>query len=197
MDQLAAFLLAGLALTGSPGPANLSLAALGGAYGARRSLPFQAGAVLGMLLIMALTGSGVAALLLALPGVRGAALVLGAGYLLWLAWRLASAPVGPAAVGRLRPPSLIGGCLMQLANPKAYGAMAALFSGYRLRPDAPAADLLWKAALLLGLILAVTTLWLHLGGLLRRLAARPRRQRAINVAFALLLLASALPALPL
>lgn len=196
MEPLPAFLLAALALTGSPGPANLSLAALGGAYGPRRSRPFQAGAVLGMLLVMALTGSGVAALLFAIPSVRVAATLLGAAYLLWLAWRLASAPVGPAPTATLRPPSLAGGCLMQLANPKAYAATAALFSGFTLQPDAPGLDLLWKILLLLATILAVTSLWLRLGGLLRRLAGRPRWQRAVNVAFALLLLASSLLALP-
>lgn len=196
MDQLGAFLLAGLALTGSPGPANLALAALGSAYGTRRSLPFQAGAVLGMALIMGFTGSGLAALLFALPGARVLAVALGAGYLLWLAWRLASAPVGAATAGAVRPPSLLGGCLMQLANPKAYAAVAALFSGFALVPGRPGLDLLWKALLLLAQIVAVTSLWLRLGGLLRRLAARPRWQRAVNVALAALLLASTLLALP-
>ena len=38
MKDLPGFLLAGIALTGSPGPATLGLAAAGAAFGVRRSL---------------------------------------------------------------------------------------------------------------------------------------------------------------
>ncbi len=190
MHDLAAFLLAGLALTGSPGPANLSLAAMGASFGARRSRAYQAGAVLGMLLIMLVTASGLAALLLTLPGVRLAAGLLGCGYILWLAWRIATAPPRSAAPAASRPPSLPGGLLLQLANPKAYAAMAALFSGFTLRPEAPLQDAGWKICLLLAEIALVTTLWLQLGAQLARLAARPGIDRAIKLCFALSLVAA-------
>lgn len=199
MNDLLPFLLAGLALTGSPGPANLSLAAMGAAFGARRSLAYQAGAVFGMLAIMLATASGVAALLLALPGVREVAIGLAAAYILWLAWKIGSAPprtAGAAAPGAAatggRPPSFLGGLLLQLANPKAYAAMAALFSGFVLQEDDPLLDAALKVASLLAVIALVTTLWLHLGAALGRLAGRPRLQRAINLAFALSLVAATL-----
>ncbi len=191
MDDLGPFLLAGLALTGSPGPANLSLAAMGAAFGARRSLAYQGGAVFGMLVIMTATASGLAALLLALPAVREVAVALAAAYILWLAWKIASAPPrAAAAVSAARPPSFLGGCLLQLANPKAYAAMAALFSGFVLQADAPVADALWKIGLLLAVIALVTTAWLHLGTLLGRLARRPALDRAIKLAFAVSLVAA-------
>jgi threonine/homoserine/homoserine lactone efflux protein len=69
MDALPGFLLAGLALAGSPGPATLSLAAAGAAFGARRVTAYLAGIVVGMVGVMAITASGVVALLLAMPGV--------------------------------------------------------------------------------------------------------------------------------
>ena len=90
MEDLVPFVLAGLALTCSPGPANFSLAAMGAAFGAGRSLAYQAGSVLGMVVIMAVTASGLAALLLALPGVREAAVIAGLAYILWLAWKAVS-----------------------------------------------------------------------------------------------------------
>lgn len=193
MNDLLPFLLAGLALTGSPGPANLSLAAMGAAFGARRSLAYQAGAVIGMLAIMLATASGVAALLLALPGVREAAIALAAGYILWLAWKIGSAPPRAATIpSAARAPSFLGGLLLQLANPKAYAAMAALFSGFMLQAGDPLLDAAIKVASLLVVIALVTTLWLHLGAALGRLAGRPRLQRAINLAFALSLVAATL-----
>jgi len=69
MEGLSGFLLAGLALAGSPGPATLSLAAAGAAFGARRTAAYLAGIVVGMVGVMAITASGVVGLLLALPGV--------------------------------------------------------------------------------------------------------------------------------
>ena len=191
MEDLVPFVLAGLALTCSPGPANFSLAAMGAAFGAGRSLAYQAGSVLGMVVIMAVTASGLAALLLALPGVREAAVIAGLAYILWLAWKIATAPPrgATAAVEPARPPTMAGGLAMQLANPKAYAAVAALFSGFVLASD-PLHDALWKSAALLGPILLATTLWVHLGALLARLATRPRTQRRVNCTFALLLVVS-------
>jgi len=190
MHELLPFLLAALALTASPGPANVSLAAMGAAFGARRSLAYQAGSVAGMVVIMAVTASGLAALLLALPGVREAAVVAGLAYILWLAWRIATAPPRSAVAVPVQPPTALGGLVMQLANPKAYAAVAALFSGFVLIEGDPLADAFWKSLVLLGPILFATTLWVHLGALLARLAKRPRLQRWINGSFAVLLVAS-------
>ena len=195
MDELVAFLLAGVALAGSPGPANLSLAAMGAAFGVRRSLAYQAGAIFGMLVIMAVTASGLAALVLAVPGLRHAVVAAALAYMLWLAWKIAAAPPRLSAAPPARPPSFAGGCLLQLSNPKAYAAMAALFSGFVLQANSPILDAAWKILLLLTIIAAVTTAWLHLGALLARIATRPSIQRAINVTFAILLLASVLVAL--
>src|SRR6058998_2600325 len=53
MDGLLGFILAGFALAGSPGPATLSLAAAGAAFGARRSLGYMAGQIAGLVAVMA------------------------------------------------------------------------------------------------------------------------------------------------
>ena len=68
MEGLPGFLLAAVALAGSPGPATLSLAAAGAAFGARRVAGYLAGIVVGMVAVMAITASGVVGLLLAVPG---------------------------------------------------------------------------------------------------------------------------------
>ena len=68
MENLIAFLLAGLALTGSPGPATLGMAAMGAAFGARRGLGFMAGAISGIAVVMAVTASGVTGFILAISG---------------------------------------------------------------------------------------------------------------------------------
>jgi len=56
VEGLPAFLLAAVALAGSPGPATLSLTATGAAFGARRGAAYLAGIVVGMVAVMAIVG---------------------------------------------------------------------------------------------------------------------------------------------
>lgn len=190
MDGLLPFVLAGLALTGSPGPATLSLAAVGAAFGARRGLGYMAGIVAGVGLVMAITATGVAGLVLALPGAAPALATLAAAYVIYLACRIATAPPLSDGTGGGRPPSLADGFVLALANPKAYAAMAALFSGFMLARDRPEWDAVAKASILLAIMIAVDLAWLLAGSALAGLARQPRVGRAINLAFAALLVAS-------
>jgi threonine/homoserine/homoserine lactone efflux protein len=189
MEGLLAFVLAGVALTGSPGPATLSLAAAGAAFGARRGLAYLVGIVAGVLVVMAITATGVTGLVLALPGAAATLAGVVAAYVVYLAWRIATAPPLAAAQGG-RPPSLAGGFCLALANPKAYAAMAALFSGFVLVGGRPAWDAGLKALILLAIMLVVDLAWLLAGAALARAVRRPRVARAINVSFAALLVAS-------
>ncbi len=135
MEDLAAFLLAGLALTGSPGPATLSMAAMGAAFGARRGLGYMSGAIGGIAVVMGVTASCVTGLVLAISGAAPVITVLAAAYILYLAYRIATAPPLGEETGAGRAPSFLGGFFLNLANPKAYAAMAALFSGFVLLAD--------------------------------------------------------------
>src|SRR5437660_1073218 len=92
MDGLMGFLLAAVALAGSPGPATISLTATGAAFGTRRGVGYLAGIVVGMVAVMAVVASGVVGLLMALPGIAPVVGGLAAAYFLYLAWRIATAP---------------------------------------------------------------------------------------------------------
>ena len=190
MDGLAGFLLAGVALTGSPGPATLSLTATGAAFGTRRGLGYGAGITLGMLAVMALTASGVVAVVLARPGLAPVVTVLAALYFLYLAFRIATAPPLAKANSDAAAPSFIAGFTLSLVNPKGYAAMTALFSGFALLPQQPAVDAGVKISLLFLVIAAVNIAWLLAGSSLTRLFRDPRSNRIVNLIFAVLLLAS-------
>ncbi len=190
METLFAFIAAGIALAGSPGPATLSLAATGAAYGARRGVFYMLGINLGMVAVMAITASGVAGLLLAIPGAAPVLIGGAALYFLYLAWRIATAPPLTQQTDDIRPPSAVAGFLLSLVNPKGYAAMAALFSGFTLVEIQPALDAGLKIAVLCGVIAAVNVAWLLLGVALTRAFRDPALNRIINVCFAILLLAS-------
>jgi threonine/homoserine/homoserine lactone efflux protein len=197
VDGLAAFLLAAVALAGSPGPATLSLTATGAAFGARRGAAYLAGIVFGMVAVMAVVASGLVGLLLAVPGATPVVTVLAAGYFLYLAWRIATAPPLAADTAQRRTPTFTGGLLLSLINPKGYAAMAALFSGFVLVHERLALDVAAKMGVLVFIITAVNVAWLLAGAALTRFFREPRTNRVINVTFAVLLVASVVFALAL
>lgn len=190
MDGMLGFGAAALALAGSPGPATLSLAATGAAFGARGGLLYMAGIVLGMVAVMAITASGVVGLLLAVQGATPAVAVLTAAYLAYLAFRIATAPPLAQDPPARQPPSFAGGLLLSLVNPKGYAAMAALFSGFGLVRGSLVLDVAAKMVVLAAIITAVNLAWLTAGAALTRYFRDPRTNRIINVGFAAALIAS-------
>lgn len=190
MEGLLGFILAGLALAGSPGPATLSLAATGAAFGARRGFAYMTGINLGMVGVMAITASGVVSLLLALPGATPLVTVLAGGYFLYLAFRIATAPPLSELDERRKPPSFAAGTFLSLVNPKGYAAMAALFSTFVLVRERLALDAVVKAGVVAVVIILVNLAWLFAGAALTRAFREPRPNRIINVTFAVLLIVS-------
>jgi threonine/homoserine/homoserine lactone efflux protein len=190
VDGLLGFAVAGFALAGSPGPNTLSLAATGAAFGARRGVGYMAGVNIGMVAVMAITASGVVSLFLAAPGATPIVTTVAAGYFAFLAYRIATAPPLTENTEFGRQPSFAGGVFLSLVNPKAYAAMAALFSGFVLVPNRFALDATAKAIVLAAIITAVNLAWLIAGAALTRFFRDPRTSRAINVTFAVLLIAS-------
>ena len=191
-SDLLGFLLAAIALTGSPGPAVLSCAASGAAFGLRRSLGYILGLIVGMMIVISAVAGGVTGALLAIEGAAPVLAIAAAIYILYLAWRIATAPPpdAPDQASAARPPSIGGGIFLQLVNPKAYAAMTALFSGFVLLPGEAVWDALIKGALLIAMIAVVNATWCLLGSGLGRLTRQPRVHRAINLGFAALLIAS-------
>jgi threonine/homoserine/homoserine lactone efflux protein len=195
VDGLLGFVLAGLALAGSPGPATLSLAAAGAAFGVRGGLGYLVGIVIGMVAVMGITAAGVVGILLALPGAASVVAVTAAAYFLYLAVRIATAPPLTDETRPRRRPSFAGGVFLSLVNPKGYAAMAALFSGFVLVRGHLAVDVAAKVLVLSAIIAAVNVLWLVGGAVLTRRFREPGPNRAINVTFAVVLVASVVFAL--
>jgi threonine/homoserine/homoserine lactone efflux protein len=187
-DSLAAFVIAAFALTGSPGPATLGLSAAAAAFGLRACLALMAGIIVGVLVVFAAAAAGLTGLILAQPLLGPIVKALSVIYMLWLAWTIASAPpLTDGAAGAA--PSFWGGMFLGLGNPKAYAAMAALSSGFVLAADG-LTDAGFKAAVLLIVMIVVDFAWLLAGSGLASVMRKPAWSRAINIVFALALLAS-------
>lgn len=172
----------------SPGPGVLSTAGVGAAYGYRNGLAYVAGLFAGSNLVAMLVISGVAATALALPWLRTTLLIASLGYLLWLAWRIASAGAKIGFIEARTPLGFWNGLALQPINPKAYVVNTTLFTGFSFMPDA-----LWLETAIKLLIMNLIWIPLHLGWLgagisLRRLDLGPQAQRRVNIAMALSML---------
>jgi len=180
LDPLYAFVLAGLF---SPGPNVILLTASGARFGFRRTLPHVAGVAVGVGVISGLTGLGIGSLLLAQPGLTAVLKVLAAGWILWMAWKLATSARAPEAAARARPFTLVEAALFQWVNPKVWAIALAAASGYAagLSPWGEAARL---AGAFSGINLFVCLFWSFAGSLLSYLLHHPRAWSIFMLAMA-------------
>ncbi len=181
----------------TPGPNNLLVMTSGLNHGIAASLPLVAGISFGFAVMVLAVGFGLGAVIKANPGLHTAAKIAGLGYMLWLAWKVATSPTtfetraanGPEDA---RPLSAIAGAAFQWVNPKAWAvalSATAAFSTPGAEPD----RLFWLAAIFAAVALASLTVWTAFGNFLRRLVDNPGAIFAFNVAMALLLVVSAAP----
>ena len=181
--------LASAGIMGSPGPATVSLVTVVAAYGVRRSLPYLCGLIVGSALVLVAVATGVTATLLAVPALRSLLIAVAVAYILWLAYHIASAPPLPGQSAAADAPSLAGGTVLGVANPKGWVAMAAVFASARLG-DTALTDAAAKTAVLVVMIVLIMTAWLIAGASLAPMLREPRRARIINAALAAALVAA-------
>lgn len=175
--------IASLALMGSPGPATLSVAAVGAAYGLRRSLAYLLGIIAGTTLVLVAVATGITAALLAVPALGSVLIGISAAYILWLAYHVATAPPLSEQSPDSHAPSLAGAVLLGVANPKAWVAIAAVFASVRLA-DTATADAVAKVGALSVMIVVIMVGWLVVGASLAPMLRDPRRARIVNAALA-------------
>ncbi|MDA8585249.1 LysE family translocator [Rhodobacteraceae bacterium] len=182
------FILAVCLLLSTPGPGVLSLAGVGAAFGYRHGVRYLIGLFIGTNVVALGVITGLAALMLAEPGIRVALTLISAGYLLWLAFRIAFAGAKIAFIERPEPPGIRGGLLLQAVNPKAYVVNTTLFSGFVFWADHPALEMTAKLIILNVLWISIHIIWLWVGVTLQRMNLAPKVQRTINVGMALAML---------
>lgn len=172
----------------TPGPGVLSAAGMGSAYGFRHGLRYVGGLFLGNNLVALAVISGLAAIVLGAPGVRGVLMVLSVAYLLYLAGRIALTGSKVAFIEARTPPGVVSGLLLQIINPKAYAVNTALFTGFAIFPGNLFAETLVKVLIFNAIWIPIHLLWLYAGAALHRLDLSEAAHRRINVAMALSML---------
>ncbi len=199
-DLLFALIGFAFATSVTPGPSNLLLLASGANFGFRRSLPLALGINLGFLCMILVVGLGLGQVLRDYPGIYSVLKVAAAGYVLWLAWKVAgsAAPDGEPATTAGRPISFLQAAFLQWVNPKAW-AVALIVTVSYTAAEASGGNAVSALLLLIAVFGAVNlpsiSLWAISGMALRRLLGDPVKLRVFNFAMALLLVASMVPVL--
>jgi len=180
-----------LALTLTPGPSSLLIAACGARFGFTRCTPHLLGALLGFELQLLAAALGIGAALQRHPTLQLVMQLASTAYLLWLGWRLLGARGANANASPAAPLGWQAAAALQLANPKPW-LTAAASAGLFLPA---AATLSKKGAFLLaagGAGVAGLAAWAVAGMALQRWLANPSRQALLNRAMAAALVAAAL-----
>ena len=138
------FVIAVFFLLITPGPGILTTAGIGAAYGYRSGYRFLTGLCLGGLITMMIVISGLAAIVLTVPALRIVLLFASVGYLVYLAWRIASADSMIGFKPATTPLGFMNGLVLQFINPKSYVVGATLFSSFTFMPDTPVAEIVVK-----------------------------------------------------
>jgi threonine/homoserine/homoserine lactone efflux protein len=173
VPNVLAFVSYVLVTTFTPGPNNIMAMANATRDGLRRTMRFTLGVCAGFFLIVGISIAFTMTLYSVVPTVRPVMTIIGAAYILWLAWKTVTSPVHEnGAAGRS---TFVSGMLLQFLNPKAilYGLTAA---STFIVPYYSAVPVLVGFAAALALVsLASTSCWALFGSLFERVSARNRR----------------------
>jgi threonine/homoserine/homoserine lactone efflux protein len=176
----------------TPGPNNIMLTASGVNLGFTRTIPHMLGICAGFVTLVLAVGLGIGAAFTALPQAKTILKLIGAIYLLWLAWKVATAAPGDADEQRASPLTFWQGAAFQLVNPKGW-VMAISAMAIYVRPLHVAADVV-AVTVVFGLVTVPAVLtWAGFGHVLRNALRDPAKLRLFNTVMALLLVASILP----
>lgn len=196
LSLVAGFLPFAIITAVTPGPNNVMLAASGANFGYRRTLPHLLGVILGFLFLTLVLGLGLEALFSRYPAVHTVLKVLGAAFLIYLAWRVASAGVHVAEGGKGRPLTFLEAALFQWVNVKAWLVIINAIGLYTTTGGDLTAEL---TVILTGFFLAAVVAgntWVIFGvGIHRAIGANPRAMRLFNIVMGVALLATLIPIL--
>jgi threonine/homoserine/homoserine lactone efflux protein len=170
------FLLFALSQVGTPGPANMALLATGARYGFRAALPFVAGVAFGKQLIIWPIGFGLMGLASTVPWLLILLKYVSAGYIFWLAWRVAYMRLTPGAADG-QAPGFMSGLAVHPLNPKAWAMIVTGFTSFVAPGTSP-----FLATAIIALCLFLTQaichpIWTFFGDRIARRLAGTRYER--------------------
>ena len=188
-----ALVLFSVVMAFTPGPNNIMLAASGVNFGFARTVPHMAGVSIGFFALLAACGAGLGLVFTAVPALQLVLKIAGAGYMLFLAFKVATVHLSNAdGAAPARPFTFLQAAAFQWVNPKALVACLSAIAVY-VRPGHERTDFPVMLAVLMAATVLSTSTWAGFGVALRRLLRNPAHARLFNIGMALLLVTSIVP----
>jgi len=176
----------------TPGPNNFMLLASGANFGFARTIPHMFGISAGFASLLLGVGFGLGALLETWPALHLALKVAGGGYLLYLAWKIATNRSMGDARAVSRPLSFLQAAAFQWVNPKAW-MMAVTAMILFTDPATPRFSVVLVAVAFVLVNLPSVSVWTGFGTVLKRVLSSPDRLKWFNIAMGVLLAATLFP----
>lgn len=193
IDLLSALALFAFATSITPGPNNLMLMASGANFGFRRSIPHMLGIGIGFIVMILGVGAGLIQLFDAYPVSYSVLKVLSVAYMLWLAWKTATAAGLKDGKTQGQPMTFLQAAAFQWVNPKAWAMALTAITAYA--PDRTLWALLMVALIFGAINFPAVSTWTLLGQQMARVLRGHRQRTVFNWCMAALLLASLGPVL--
>ncbi len=194
--ELTALLAFCTAVSFTPGPNTMLATALAANHGLKPALRFCLAVPAGWTLLMLACGLGLGALILSVPALRWGVKLVGIAYMVWLAWKLASASqLASVDTARLNI-GFWGGVGLQFVNIKAWMLALTLTAGWVVSAAGqPASNPGERLAIICALMVlfAFTSNFSYalMGSMLRQVLAQGNRLLWFNRGMALVLLVTA------
>ena len=190
-ESTIAFIMFSIVVAGTPGPANVLIAATAAAVGARRTIPCLLGVAAGTALLLGVVTFGLGTVVLEHPGIALAMKIAGSALLLWLSFKIATAPTEDGRPGKGSPVGFATAAGLQWINPKSWTVGTSAAAAYSTTEAAgPAIQAATMSGLFLVAALPACALWLVFGAGLRGVLDKARTRRRFNQAMGATLAAS-------
>ncbi|MAX32125.1 Threonine/homoserine/homoserine lactone efflux protein [Onishia taeanensis] len=181
-------MLFSISMSATPGPNNMMLTASGANYGFLRTLPHMLGISIGVMVLMGAVALGLGALFERWPPLQQGLKVAGSAYLLWLAYKIATAPPPDQREpdDDARPLTFWQAAAFQFANPKAWVMAISGIASFTLSGDAFLASAV-AVILVMGMTnLPSIALWAGFGVAVGKMMKTRRHWRVFNAVMGLL-----------
>ena len=175
------------AMTGTPGPNNMMLTASGANFGYWRTIPHLLGIGMGLVVMILLMAAGMGIIFERFPAFQTAMKWLCSGYLLYLAWKIGTAPPpDPNSSNNnsqntsRRPMTWLEAALFQFINPKAWAMTVTAIGSFTL-----SGDNYWLSTITLAVIFWLigfpcTSVWAGFGSLMGKTMHHPGHWKIFN-----------------
>jgi len=178
----------------TPGPNNIMLLASGAQFGYQKTLPHIFGIILGIASQLTAVLLGLGLMFESYPQLYDLLKVLGTIYLIWLAWKIATASTEHSALNSKRntnaPMTLIAASLFQFVNPKTWAMTIGSISTFTITGDAYIESGIWIMICFAITGFIAISLWAYLGVKISLLLTTKQRKKNFNYTMGLMTVAT-------